>query len=591
MKKSDTKEDKLIKSEHRKYFKYLVICVIVVALVNFIVLFPVIWGPKLVKSVVLGILPSGEGYGNSLTVRRVGLDSFIVEKVSLKGLPMAPVFDTAVVRYSFKGLLNKEVDSIDVRGLRLYPEHIVESFAMPSLGNAGVRVVKSDPLQGWRISDITAELSEINFEKLNNPNLRKFINDTKIKGVVKISGNNGVYQGGFNGMALGMPLKSDLGYSQEKAAGDLSIDYAVPGIRLPGGEPGRVRAALDYSFSGEKGFAAKVSGKASLSEFAEPVTVEGLISQKKTKLSLSVDNLALSGTNNFISAVLNKGMIPKEIEKLSFSALLSLKGDLMIDGGIPKWSVKANLKEGNLNCTVNKIEMSLVSGRVMMTISGVSDFFKIEQIPLFFESAAVGLIPFGRGFATLLVDERRLLISKASVGFCGGFINLYSLYLTFADLNSGFTIELDNLQAGDFLSFFPQLAGSTAQGSLYGKMPLWIEKGGEVRLGEAFLYSPPGETGNISLANPDVVTDLLATAGVPQITCKNLNTALRNLDYSVLRFDLKSPRKEDGKLYLRLQGESPAGKVKTPVNLNINISGPIERMLNLSIKTAKMNSK
>ena len=75
--------------------------------------------------------------------------------------------------------------------------------------------------------------------------------------------------------------------------------------------------------------------------------------------------------------------------------------------------------------------------------------------------------------------------------------------------------------------------------------------GKAIRLSDAFLYSTPGETGKLKLADPTSVTDNLALAGLDEATRGNVADALTDLDYSVLRLNLKrgedaaSPFRED----------------------------------------------
>ncbi|MBR0055854.1 MAG: YdbH domain-containing protein, partial [Kiritimatiellae bacterium] len=165
-----------------------------------------------------------------------------------------------------------------------------------------------------------------------------------------------------------------------------------------------------------------------------------------------------------------------------------------------------------------------------------------------------------------------------------------ALRLNKADLSAGFTLILDDLQLNDIVALAPPLRGSQATGRLYGRLPLRVAADGQIRLGEGFIYSPPGETGNIKVSNPEAVTSMLAQAGLPPPVCDNLAKALRNLDYDVLRFDLVNPRGDDGRVAIRLQGKSPDGKIVTPVNLSANVNGPIERFLNLAIRTAQLGA-
>ena len=140
---------------------------------------------------------------------------------------------------------------------------------------------------------------------------------------------------------------------------------------------------------------------------------------------------------------------------------------------------------------------------------------------------------------------------------------------------------------------FPELEGTTATGRLYGRIPLYIfQNGSEIRLRDSFLYTPPGDVGKICVGDAARVEELLVSGGLPREIAANLGNALRNLDYDVLRFDLQQPRGGgDGKLIIRLRGKSREGKTITPVDVNISLNGALEKVLNYSLKAAKLKGK
>ena len=84
--------------------------------------------------------------------------------------------------------------------------------------------------------------------------------------------------------------------------------------------------------------------------------------------------------------------------------------------------------------------------------------------------------------------------------------------------------------------------------------------------------------------------ELLGSSGLPSDVSRELAAALRNLEYDILRFDLsRAPGSDaDGKLALRIRGESRVGKTATPVDVNISVNGALERALNLAVRAAKM---
>ena len=111
---------------------------------------------------------------------------------------------------------------------------------------------------------------------------------------------------------------------------------------------------------------------------------------------------------------------------------------------------------------------------------------------------------------------------------------------------------------------------------------------GELRFRDAYLFSTPGETGNVRIADASPILDNLALGGVPEDTRANLAKALCNLDYKVLRVVLR--RDEDGgdsSLSLMLRGSATSGETTVPVNLDVTFRGDLDQLLDTGMKFTK----
>ena len=85
------------------------------------------------------------------------------------------------------------------------------------------------------------------------------------------------------------------------------------------------------------------------------------------------------------------------------------------------------------------------------------------------------------------------------------------------------------------------------------------------------------------MAEPQTVTDNLAMAGIDQSTQDNVANALTDLDYSVLRFDLKRLEGKNATLGVRIEGSATRGELTVPVNLNLNVNGELEQIINTGL--------
>ena len=184
------------------------------------------------------------------------------------------------------------------------------------------------------------------------------------------------------------------------------------------------------------------------------------------------------------------------------------------------------------------------------------------------------------------------MITEAEAGFCGGKVNLYSLVLNPKNLSTGFTLFLDDVDAGEALSHLKGFRGE-ASGRLHGKVKLRVKDGGEaVRLSDAFLYSAPGETGKLRMENPEMVADGLALAGLDEAARGNVANALTDLDYSVLRLDLRRMEGRSARLSVRLGGSATRGGKTVPVDLTVNFNGELEQLINTGLGySAKLKGK
>ena len=179
-----------------------------------------------------------------------------------------------------------------------------------------------------------------------------------------------------------------------------------------------------------------------------------------------------------------------------------------------------------------------------------------------------------------------LLLTEGRTGFCGGVVRVYALHLDLEHLNAGFTLYLDDLQTGEILALLPGVEGS-ATGTVHGKIPLsWRD--GRAFLRDAYLYSPPGQIGKLRLTETDAVVENLRAAGVPDSTCDDLGRALANLDYTVLRMDLRQNRDGTGRLDVKLEGSATEENLTIPVSLDLGFNGQIQDLLNVGIRASAL---
>lgn len=279
------------------------------------------------------------------------------------------------------------------------------------------------------------------------------------------------------------------------------------------------------------------------------------------------------------------------ISNLTFSGSVALDASVERTRAIPVpvWSAKARLRNVSVKLMANDRPYEINGLSVTPGASGIANQRTIS--PMFPRISSVSAAGFEltNVYASVRATETSLMINEAGAGLCGGKVNLYSVFLNPTNLNAGLTLFVDDVDAGKTLSHLNGFRGK-ASGRLHGKVKLFVREGGKaVRLSDAFLYSTPGEVGKLQMENPKTITDNLALAGLDDDFQGNVRNALSNLDYTVLKLNLKRRPDNQATLAVRLSGTATRGDLTVPVDLNVNINGELEQLINTGLGLSNFN--
>ena len=588
-------------SRRRRLFK------VAIALLVFLVLcltFPRHWGPSVVSWAVSRFVPMGDRSANSFTIKEVSLSRLEVEDIRLGGLPTAPSCRSLSARYTLVGLLFSEIESLHLKGVSIHPGTLAEGekdLALPS--KQGAPRFEVDPprpvdlLHGFSICNLLVEDLTADCSAVLPPVARAAFPDRKLK--ARIEGRSDgterqTFQGKLTGTLFGGPVDGVLDYlpyysspnATATLTGTMSLRPRLADSIPP--FPGPVRVHGEAFFMEGKGLEVDFSGGATCSNTVWAVDASGHYDACGYRGTLSLPRSVVTQDDGLVQSAL--ALAPPAalgpLASLEFQATLAATTTVSaVTGRLPEWEIHGRVSDCSLSTYLGEKPAGVTGLVARAACYGVGSRLSPMPVEISVTNAAIGPFPFGRGRFRIIADKRMLLMTTASLGFCGGKIRAYSVYLTFDNLRSGFTLFLDQIAVNRLVKLFPGVGGS-GRGRLYGQLPLRINADHELRLRNAFLYARPGETGNVSFENTAPIVAKLLDYGIQSDYCETIGFALRNLDYDLLRFDLTRPRKEDGQLSIRLEGQAMDGKKPTPVTLNVNLNGPIEKLLNLGIKTA-----
>ncbi len=295
----------------------------------------------------------------------------------------------------------------------------------------------------------------------------------------------------------------------------------------------------------------------------------------------------LTPRDPLVAAVLARIALPPAVhDTLDFAGRVSLDGRVVLEPGRgPLWHGEAGLDDGRVAVS-GKVPGVIEGLRTALRIEGVGPHVRLAPLATSFTNAVLAGLEVPGGILRWRLAQKELLVEEADFDWCGGKARLYAvrLDLTHPD-DLDLVLYIDRMDAGELIRLIKPLDG-TATGHLYGRLPLRIRKG-QVRLSEGFLYSLPGERGNLKLRNTRFLQDYLAKTGLPSGTRKNLVDALADLNYHIFRADLSTSIEREAKLVLKLAGRAAGNRELPPVDLDIRVNGPLEALLNLGLQVNK----
>lgn len=480
--------------------------------------------------------------------------------LSVGAVPGSPSVDSIEARFTPWGLLRGRVDRIDAEGFRwdgegLLPEPAWKFFTgKDASGRMSAR---------WR--DGFGYEAKLSVDALGG----KFVADVSSDPEIRV----------FDATARFEPPPG--------AERPLPRFEATATAWIAGSAAGRPLRHLESGIDTNAAFRAEADLKVDGSELA--AEIEASFDGGAAAFDAVFPSASVSAADSLVAPVF-AAFAAGNVPPLSFSARTEGRFTLARgeDAPLPEWKAKLRVRDGAASAEFGEQTASLSGANVLFRASGLGAHVDIAPFGGKFEKASFGRFALDGGSMWFRTDLQSLLLTEGSVGFCGGTVRVYALHLAFASLNAGFTLFLDDLDAGEVVSLFPRVRG-TATGKMHGKLPLSFSRENGVRLHDAFLYSPPGQIGNLRLENSGVLVDRLRETGVPSETCDSLETALEDLDYDVLRLDLSQDDSTgDGRLVLRLHGKAAAsaGRAATPVDLNISFNGELQEAVNVGIRAA-----
>ena len=251
---------------------------------------------------------------------------------------------------------------------------------------------------------------------------------------------------------------------------------------------------------------------------------------------------------------------------------------------VPVWKAEVPLRLNDVKY-VDPLqrELTLSGFATTVRVSGIADHWDLTPVNLRAGRLDFAGFTLSNLYATVQTSGDRLLVPEAGADVFGGKAQIYALRLDPTKLNAGFTLSLEGIEAAEVLRRVPKFKGD-ATGRMHGRVTLFFRNGKTIHLRNAYVYSYPGETGQIRMDNAESAAGLLAYAGLDEGAQQNVANALTGLDYSVLKFDIEREEANSAALSVKLEGSASRGTLTVPVVLNLTLHGDLEQLINTGLK-------
>lgn len=175
-----------------------------------------------------------------------------------------------------------------------------------------------------------------------------------------------------------------------------------------------------------------------------------------------------------------------------------------------------------------------------------------------------------------------VVVSRATLQALGGRLTVepFKYFLNLREFDG--VVLADNISVEEVMALTRDLPAK-ARGRVDGRVPVHLDEAG-LRFGTGWLALKPGVAAQIQFSAAGLLTGGVATANPRYAVLNKIESGLLQLKISELRLEIRPPNAPAGRsAQLHLVAEPVDPTVRAPVVLDLNVNGPLERLLNLSM--------
>lgn len=176
----------------------------------------------------------------------------------------------------------------------------------------------------------------------------------------------------------------------------------------------------------------------------------------------------------------------------------------------------------------------------------------------------------------------RIAVARASLRALGGHVTAEPFVLVPSQEALDAVLLADGISIEEVMALTDELPAK-ATGRINGRVPVHIDGDG-LRFGTGWLALKPGFPAEIAFNAKGLLTAGAAPGSPKHAVLQKIESGLLKLKISELRLEIRPPNVPAGRsAQLHLKGEPVDPEVKAPVMLDLNVNGPLEKLINMGL--------
>lgn len=243
-------------------------------------------------------------------------------------------------------------------------------------------------------------------------------------------------------------------------------------------------------------------------------------------------------------------------------------------------TARVQLREGQVTNSVKAITVAGITGDLEITDLA---HFATKPATLRATGLKAGQLQLQNlDFEFHFESSNEVAITKATFQALGGHVSAEPFRYRFDRPELDAVVAVEGISVEEVMALTPDLPAK-ATGRVNGRFPLRLNADG-LALGTGWMQLAPGAYAEIQFNAEGLLTGGASPSSPSYTVLKKVESGLLKLKVKELRLDIRPPNAPEGRsAQLHVAGEPVDPQVKAPVVLDLNVNGPLEKLLNLGL--------